>query len=210
MPETPSALDRLTHRTLQAGTAIPLLYFGLQVVVAPFYPGYRFITDVASLLGSDRSPGAPFFNGGIDALGILTLAAGFAVWRALLRSGTRAWLAWPLPLAFLVSGVQSLWAATFPLPDPRHGGHPLFVVAMIAMPFLVAATLWRSVGGLLRGFFALCMLIIVGMTPIMSGKTSIDPHAVGGLAQRALAFPVFVPMGVACYVLAKRWAALEC
>ena len=50
--ESPKAFNRIA---LQAGIAVPVLYYGVQLLAAPFYPGYSFITNVASDLGSPTS-----------------------------------------------------------------------------------------------------------------------------------------------------------
>jgi hypothetical protein len=63
--------DRVTPILLRVGIAIPFLYFGLQLIAAPFYPGYSFVRNVASELGSDLARYPTPFNIGIMILGIL-------------------------------------------------------------------------------------------------------------------------------------------
>ena len=47
--------DLLATAALWTGVLIPLLYFGNQFVAATFYPGYSFLSQDASTLGSADS-----------------------------------------------------------------------------------------------------------------------------------------------------------
>jgi hypothetical protein len=44
-----------TTLMLWAAFAMPLLYFGVQLMAALFYPGYHFAIDTASMLGTSTS-----------------------------------------------------------------------------------------------------------------------------------------------------------
>ena len=61
--------------------AVPFLYYGTQVVAAPFFPDYSFMRQAASLLGSNLSTRPLIFNAGVIATGLATLLAvpGFLV-----------------------------------------------------------------------------------------------------------------------------------
>ena len=52
------------------GIAVPLLYYGVQVVAAPFYSGFSFLSTTASELGSDGSTRPSIFNAGAILVGI--------------------------------------------------------------------------------------------------------------------------------------------
>ncbi|MFY0533754.1 hypothetical protein [Nannocystis pusilla] len=47
---------------LLGAVLLPILYFAVQLALAPTFPNYDFMTDAASLLGSDQSPHAAVFN----------------------------------------------------------------------------------------------------------------------------------------------------
>jgi hypothetical membrane protein len=196
--------DPLTLVLLRMGIAVPFLYFGIQLLTAPFYPGYRFVGNVASELGSDLSPYRTLFNSGLMLLGLLTLLAAAGFVRALLRLGARPLLAGFTGLVVAISGVQTLWAGYFPMPDPRHGGHPLFVMNMILIPFLFAGVLWKQSGALLKAYLVATLLLIAVMIPIMTGKTGLDTQAYRGIFQRLVALAIYPPVGVGAYCLARR------
>jgi len=111
-------------------------------------------------------------------------------------------------VAVAVAGLASLWAGYYPLPDPRHGGHPAFLIAFLLIPFLLAADLWKSGPAALKVYLAANLLLLVAMVPIVSGMTGWDTHTYRGILQRVFALTVFPPIGVAAYVLARRIRAL--
>src|SRR5262249_45184033 len=129
--------DRLTRLALCAGIAAPFLYYGNQAVAAPFFPGFSFVGSTASELGSGLSRYPALFNSGPILQGVVGLFAVLGFLRAYLRLGFR-FLAWPAALAVAFTGLGSIWAGCYPLPDPRHAGPPVFVVALIAIPVLFA------------------------------------------------------------------------
>jgi len=56
-----------TTLMLWAAFAMPLLYFGAQLLAVPFYPGYHFATDTTSMLATSVSRHPGIFNtGAID------------------------------------------------------------------------------------------------------------------------------------------------
>ncbi len=54
MPRSPRS-DDITLALLRFAIAVPLLYYGIQLVAAPFFPDFSFLGTTASELGSDRS-----------------------------------------------------------------------------------------------------------------------------------------------------------
>src|SRR5262245_55266931 len=126
--------DAATLWCLRCGIAVPIIYYGLQALAAPFFPGFSILRTTASELGSDLAPYAPLFNAGIMLQGALTLAASAGFFGALRRLGGHPGLAALPAVVVAVNGVQTLWAGYYPMPDPRHGGHPVFVVAMLLVP----------------------------------------------------------------------------
>ncbi len=197
--------DYLTLAALGMGMAVPFLYYGVQIAAAPYFPGYSFMSQAASLLGSDHSTHPSIFNAGVIATGIATLCAAVGFFRALQRLGANPILTWMTSMALVGSAISSLLAGYFPLPDPRHVGHPALLVAMISLPFLLAAALWKERDQrLMKAYLAATIVVLVVMIPIMSGVTNYDTRAYSGLLQRIFAFTVFPPIAVCALFLTRR------
>ena len=205
--ETPHTRDRFTLAALYLALTIPFIYYGVQVACAAFEPNYSFVGQAASELGSDRAARPQWFNAGIMVQGVVTLIAAAGFLRAMLRLRVRAVLACLAAAALAVNGVQTLWAGYFPMPDPRHGGHPAFIAAMIALPVLLTASLWRGSGTALRAYFVATLILLLAMIPVMSGMAGIDTTNVRGLVQRVYTLTVFPPIAVGACVLALRLRA---
>lgn len=122
--------DDFTRASLGCAIAVPLLYYGVQIVAAPFFPDFSVLSTLASDLGSDRSTRPWVFN-----------SLGFALWRLGVFRAIKAY--------FIAS----------------------IVLLMVMIPIM-----------------------------IMTSETS----ACRGLIQRISSLPVFVPIGVAGLVLARR------
>lgn len=199
-----TAGDRLTLRALLPGVAVPFLYYGIQAAAAPAFPGFSVVSTTASELGSDLSRHPAIFNAGIMVLGVCALVASIGFVRAFRRVGTPPWLAWPAAFAVAMNGVQTLWAGYYPLPDPRHGGHPAFVVAMLALPVLLAAAMWRQ--GPVRVYLLTNLALLGLMVPLMTGMSGLDTRLYRGLLQRAFTLTIFPPIGVCAFVLRAQLA----
>jgi hypothetical membrane protein len=197
--------DGITLSLLGFGVAVPLLYYGVQVVAAPFFPGFSVLGTTASELGSDGSTLPSIFNTGAILVGIASLIAAVGFRRALRNLGAHPILAWLTSLDVAATGLSSLWAGIFPLPDPRHGGHPALLIAMLLVPLIMATTLWTlGASRPLKGYFAATIGLLLVMFPVMSGMTGLDTHTYRGLFQRIFALTVFPPIGVGAFVLARR------
>lgn len=199
----PRTRDRLALAALAAGVTVPFVYYGLQVLCAWFDPGYSFVRQAASELGSDRAARPGLFNAGIMLEGVLTLVAAAGFLGATLRLGVRPILAFLASAAVAANGVQTLWAGYFPMPDPRHGGHPAFVVAMILLPVLLTAALWKGAAPALKGYFVATLLLLLAVFPFMSGVAG-DISNVRGLFQRVFTLTIFPPIAVAAGALIGR------
>lgn len=183
---------------------LPVLYFGVQLALAPTFPGYNLMTDAASLLGSDRSPHAVVFNGVALVCGVCGVAGAAGLFRALRTERCPIVLNILIVLAVLLAAAGCVWAGVFPLPDPRHRANPS-TPALILLPALFAAAAftaprlrtWRPyfVGNLI--FLAVLVLIMAGVIPVDRGQY-------GGLLQRFIAFTAFAPIGVAAAVLQRK------
>jgi hypothetical membrane protein len=201
--------DSVTLRALWIGVAVPFLYYGIQAAAAPFFPGFRFVGTTASELGSELSRHRAIFNVGIMVQGAASLIASLGFLLAFRRLGVHSLLAWPTSLAVAMNGVQTLWAGAFPMPDPRHGGHPAFIVFMLALPVLLAASMWGRVDGRGRAFFVASLALLAAMVPVMTRMTGLDTYTYRGLVQRVFTLAIFPPIGVASYLLIRRLAALQ-
>jgi hypothetical membrane protein len=197
--------DGITLASLGCGMAVPILYYGTQAAAAPSFPGFSFLGTTASELGSDLSTHPAIFNIGAMLTGLAAVAASPGLLMALRRLGTHPILAWPSAIAVAITGLSSVRAGMFPLPDPRHGGHPSVLIAMLLVPFALAAALWKRDGSpALKAYLIATIVLLVAMVPIMSGMTGLDTHAFRGLFQRIFALTVFTPIGVGACVLAMR------
>jgi hypothetical membrane protein len=203
------AKEKLLAVTLAMGMAVPLFYFGIQLVAAPFYPGYSFVAHAASELGSPQSLQPDIFNGGAMLLGVVTLLSAYGFLRGLQRIGTNVVLAWLVAIGVVLNGLGSLWAGIYPLPEPRHGSNP-FTAGILLLPVLLTIALWkqRDARGL-KTYLILANMVFVAMVPIMSGMVSIDRGGYAGLLQRITTLAVFPPVGVAAYFLARRGKAAD-
>ena len=201
--------DRITLCALYAGIAVPCLYFGVQAVAAPFFSEFSFVGTTASELGSERSSLPALFNDGTMLLGVAWLIASVGFFRALQRLGVHPVLAWPISAAVIVAGIGSFCAGWYPLPDPRHAGHPAFLVAILSLPVLLTVALWKRGHMALRAYFVANFVLLAVMFPIMSGLTGLDTHTYRGIFQRMFALTVFLPVGITSLVLGSRIRALS-
>jgi hypothetical membrane protein len=194
----------ITLIALIMGMIVPIFYFGLQIAAAPFYPGYNFLSQTASELGSNQSAYASTFNIGIIILGIVTLIAALGCLQALLRLGINPILSWLTAIAIAANGVSSIWAGTFPLPDPKHAGLPIATIGIILFPFLLTAALWKRKDiSPVKIYLIISILMILAIIPLMSGAVQIDINLYRGLIQRIFAVATFGPIGIGAYFLAK-------
>ena len=81
----PQRRNVVTLTLLACGVAVPVIYYGIQVLAAAYEPDYSFVRQAASELGSDRAARAAWFNAGIMMLGGVALAASVGLLRAMLR-----------------------------------------------------------------------------------------------------------------------------
>ncbi|MEO7190228.1 MAG: DUF998 domain-containing protein [Vicinamibacterales bacterium] len=197
---------------------IPFIYFGSQIVAAPFYPGYSFMARDASTLSSSGSSAPWIFNSAAIVIGVLCLVAAAGVWRAFRRLRMSQVLAALTSLALVSAGLGSLNAGMFPLPDPRHTGGLLSQLGMgvLLLPVLFAIAAWRlrSPRWLTR-YALLNLLVLVAFVPVMSGMIQRFGISAGldlngyqrflngsqGLLQRVAALAVFMPIAVLAYRL---------
>jgi hypothetical membrane protein len=92
--KTLESQDRLTSVALGFGIAVPFLYFGSQIVAAFFFPGYSFLSQSASQLGSDSARYPALFNIGAIVTGLATLIASWGFLRGFNGVGMPRALTW--------------------------------------------------------------------------------------------------------------------
>jgi hypothetical membrane protein len=190
----------LTVTALHFGIAVPFLYFGIQLIAAPFFANYDFVQMEASLLGSDRSSLPVIFNLGAMLTGFAAVVAAIGLTLAFQLAKIHPILAWLTAIAVFLCGLSSLWAGLFPMPDPRHAENP-FAIGLFAMPFVALAAFWNQFQ--VRGYLLACVLLFLGLIPFMSGIFAIDRQALEGVLQRLLALAAFSPVGLVAYQLLK-------
>ncbi len=113
---------------LRLGMAVPFLYFGIQFIAAAFYPGYSFLNQDASTLGSTSSSFPSLFNVGIIIEGMVKVIVAWGYVRAFQQLEMSFIVAWLTALVLLGSGLASINAGVFPLPLPR-GTKPALLMA---------------------------------------------------------------------------------
>lgn len=207
-------------RALAFGIAIPFLYFGFQLIAAPFYPGYSFLSRDASTLGSEGSTAPWIFNLGILVVALCEAVAAWGLLHGLLRVRENAALAWAMCLALASSALGSLNAFLHPLPDPRHTAGMLSILGagVLLLPVLTGLMLWRHRRrAWVTPFLALNVLLWLALVPIMSGlaqRVSMMVHidvpglqaflnGYQGLLQRVAAATIFGPVAFAASLLRR-------
>jgi hypothetical membrane protein len=195
----PSTFRQATVWGLYAAIAMPVIYFGTQLVAAPFYPQYSFTQDTASMLGTTDSHHPWIFNLGAMLTGAAGLVGALGLFRAL-RTVTWSALAGLVALSIVANGVLSVKAGMFPMPDPRHASWQFLMPAILATPLLLLVALWRQ-GLTLRAYLLCDVVALVLMVPLMMHRMA--PLFAEGTTQRLFALVIFVPVGVAGYALTK-------
>jgi hypothetical membrane protein len=188
---TPSQGSFFTRRSLIAAVAVPVLYFGSQLAAAPFYPGYSFSRDSASMLGTSFSRYPWIFNLGAVLTGIAALAGATGLYRAF-RATSNVVVAWLIALSVSATGLMSVKADMFPLPDSRHACWGFLAAFTIVTPLLLLIGVWKHQGATAIRFYLALILVLF---PFMFGAVSTTLLHPGTL-QRLFALATFVPVGV--------------
>jgi hypothetical membrane protein len=192
---------RSTVWSLRAGVLVPILYFGTQIVSSLAYPGYSYVTQYASELGSSSARYPQLFNVGIilTALAVLASLPGFRTALRALNANTAA--SWLFLIALAAFGIGTLMGGLFPMPDPRHGGFGLGIAVQLA-PALLAIALWRTpVSQRLKVFLIATFIASLVMFAVMMGVGSLVRRANVGAFQRIYALTIFPWIGIAAYAL---------
>lgn len=181
-----------------SAVAVPLIYFGIQLIAAPFYPGYSFARDTASMLGTSDSLHPEIFNIGamLDGVAGLLGAAGLFIG----LSGGQNWLRVLIAIGVFCNGVLSLKAGLFPMPDPRHASWQFLLLPIFVTPVLMLLATWR-ISHWLRIYLIVdiaCLLLTIPM--LMHRMAPIWPE---GTLQRVFASILFLPIGIVALSLLR-------
>ena len=189
----------ITSLCLLAAAATPILYFATQIAAAPFYPGYSFSQQSASMLGTHFSRHPGIFNAGAMITGFVAFGGALGLYR-FFRRKTNVLLSALIGLSVACTGVTYLKAGVFPMPDPRHNSWGLFQNLTIITPHLMLIGLWkRSHSSGLRTYliFSVTFLFLLGPLVSWIGR---------GTLQRLIAVGTLVPVGVIGFFF---WRELE-
>lgn len=189
-----------TKLMLGAAIAMPLLYFGVQLIAAPFYPGYHFATDTASMLGTSASHHPEIFNTGAILTGIAGLAGAFGLFWGL-DGATAPWLRFLIVIGVLSNGVLALKAGLFPMPDPRHATWQFLMFPILIAPLLLLVATW-SIFTWLRVYLLIDIISLFCLIPVMMHRVA--PVFPEGTMQRLFALVTFGPIFVVALALLRR------
>jgi len=196
-------MNKLSHSSfaglcLIAAVAMPLLYFGSQLAAAPFYPVYSFSRDTASMLGTSFSQHPWIFNVGAIFTGAAALIGAIGLYRAFAGT-TNVVIASLIGLSVAATGVMSIKAGLFPMPDSRHASWGFLVFFTIATPLLLLIGVCKRPNTTgLRLYLAASIGLILTLFPFLFGiahTTLLQP----GAFQRLFAIATFLPVGVVAY-----------
>jgi hypothetical membrane protein len=189
----------VTSLCLLAAVAMPILYFGTQIVAAPFYPGYSFSLQSESMLGTQFSRHPWIFNAGEILSGFAALGAALGLYRVFRRK-THFLLGWLIGLSVACTGVICVKAGMFPMPDPRHNSWGFLLNFMIITPHLMLIGLWKhGHSPVVRVYliFSIMLLLVLSLVAPWLGR---------GTLQRLIHVTTLVPVGVIGFLF---WRELQ-
>src|ERR1700681_2683187 len=185
----------LTSLCLLASAAMPIIYFGTQIVAAPFFPGYSFSLHSVSMLGTRFSRHPGIFNTGEMLTGFAALGAALGLYRSFRRK-THILLSWLIGFSVACTGVMCLKAGLFPMPDPRHSSWEVLQNFTIIIPHLMLIGLWKQSHSLsLRIYLIFSVTFLFLLTQLMSYKSSIS-WLENGTIQRLINVATLFTVGV--------------
>jgi D-alanyl-D-alanine carboxypeptidase len=196
----------ITRWALRAGAIVPLAYCTVCVIAACYYPGFNFVAQPVSELGSlvALDQAHPWiFNGGVIATAAAVMLGSIGIFAAHRRSGGHVGMGVLVALAMMLVALSTAIVGLVPWPDQRHGGPDPFggpgwlASAFLLTPLLLAIAWWKRGDSLLRGCLAGGVLLTVALTVVRSGTTGIvrgGPYE--GLVQLLFAVAAYGPIGI--------------
>jgi hypothetical protein len=188
-----------TRFCLIAGIALPICYYGAQIIAAPFFPDFSFLRHTASALGSNQSTRPEILNLGAMLTGVLACITAWGLFAGVRAIGvSKAWLviASLFALCTVSFGASSIWAGWYPLPDPRHNpgalGAGIFAAPFVAFILSFAlpnAMRLRTYHGLNIIGFAIVAMIYAQVLPV-----NLELYA--GAVQRGATLVMLLPFAV--------------
>lgn len=162
---------------LRFGVAMPGLYLATLLVSTMLFPGYSPLAQEPSVLGGPTAPVPLVYNAGmvLTALAGMIGGVGLALGLPAIRRDTLLRIfGWTSGLALFGGSVGLGMAGLFPLPDPRHYGFGLTILAAF-VPLLGALAMWRAGRAvpaaltLLVAFVAVVATVVLGLPPLIPG-----------------------------------------
>ena len=181
-----------------------MLYFAAQLAAAPFHPGYSFLKQEASQLGSNDSAHPFVFNALVFASGVAALCAVPGLVRAVRIAGGGRAIASLTALAGCSSACASMWAGWYHLPSVRHNpGYWGVGTAVVPLLLLVAFRQARHACAM-RTYRALRMYLLVNVVAalvvqLLVWRYPAEAGAYRGLVQRINALLVYMPAAVVAW-----------
>ena len=141
------------------------------------------------MLGTHFSRYPWIFNAGEMLTGFAALGAALGLCR-FFRRKTNVLLSWLIGLSVACTGVMTLKAGMFPMPDPRHNSWDFLQNLTLITPHLMLIGLWkRSHSSGLRTYLIFSVTFLFLLGPLVS--------SIGrGTLQRLIAVGTLVPVGV--------------
>ncbi len=197
-------MSSIQRFSLRCGVLVPLVYFGAQLIAAPFYPDYSFLVNSASQLGSDVSTFPALLNGGAMLSGVLGLLSAYGIGTGLQAAGAKPWLAWISAACAVSIAAAAIWAGLHPMPDPQHNPGAIGI-GMFLGPLALFAAFWNVRDGrAMRGYLVFTLIAFAALAPVMSGITPVDLDRYGGLMQRVAALVLYLPSSVVAWWLLQH------
>jgi hypothetical membrane protein len=174
---------------LLTAVAVPLVYFGIQVVAVPFYPGYSFSLQSVSMLGTQFSREPWIYNLGAMLIGFFAFGAALGLY-LVFRTKTSFLLSLLIGISVACTGIVCVIGGMFPMPDPRHSSWNVLQNLTIITPHLMLiGLLRRKENAALRIYLVLSIAFLFVLSPLGSRFER-------GTLQRLIDLGTIVPVGV--------------
>jgi hypothetical membrane protein len=197
MPGNSPSTQLLTRLSLLSGSLMPIFYYGGQLAAAPFYPGYSFANQVASMLGTSYSSEPWIFNTALVLTGLAAILGAFGLYQAFRVMTTRL-VGLLIALTAMYTGCMSVKAGIYSIPDHHHFELRFAAASASLTPLLMLIGLWRNERvRALRVYLFLSVVLLLPVILLFRKMIVMDGLSIGaGTLQRLLALGTYVPVGV--------------